>query len=74
MLLVGVFILRALDEDRHCRDGFRAHVVGRLLGENGESALNTRAISVRCLQTAHRVLPGPTISEDELHPVIGRSY
>ena len=56
-----------------------ARIPWRLLGEDGERALNEHAVTVRCLQTADGGIPavddsGEAGAEDDLVAIVGRSY
>ncbi|MDH6284634.1 proline--tRNA ligase [Prescottella agglutinans] len=55
------------------KTGF-ARIPWKILGEDGERALNERAVTVRCLQTPDGTVPGPPDSFDELVAIVGRSY
>ena len=55
------------------RTGF-ARISWRLLGEDGESALNHEAVSVRCLQTREGAVPVAGDAEENLIAIVGRSY
>jgi prolyl-tRNA synthetase len=60
----------ALDAAQH---GF-ARIPWKVLGEDGETALNRHAVSVRCLQTPDGSVPSVSDSDDELIAIVGRSY
>ena len=51
-----------------------ARIPWRMLGEEGEAALNTQAVSVRCLQTPDGTVPQASDSPDDLVAIVGRSY
>jgi prolyl-tRNA synthetase len=60
------------DASAAARTGF-ARIPWRVLGEDGEQALGTQAVTVRCLQTADGTLPDASDDED-LFAIVGRSY
>ncbi len=63
----------SIEEAREAaRTGF-ARIPWRVLGVEGEQALATDAITVRCLQTADGAIPEDT-SADDVMAVVGRSY
>jgi prolyl-tRNA synthetase len=51
-----------------------ARIPWRVLGEDGEQALNERAVTVRCLQTADGGIPAADPDESDLIAIVGRSY
>ena len=63
-------VAEALDA---AKTGF-ARIPWRLLGEEGEDALNREAVSVRCLQTGDGTVPGAGDPDSELMAIVGRSY
>lgn len=55
------------------QSGF-ARIPWKVLGEEGETALNHQAVSVRCLQTVDGSVPTASTTSDDLVAIVGRSY
>ncbi|WP_285117204.1 proline--tRNA ligase [Leifsonia sp. fls2-241-R2A-40a] len=55
------------------QSGF-ARIPWKVLREEGETELNRRAVSVRCLQTADGSVPTASTASDDLVAIVGRSY
>lgn len=51
-----------------------ARMPWKMLGEEGETALNRQAVSVRCLQTEDGSVPTTSAESDNLVAIVGRSY
>jgi prolyl-tRNA synthetase len=64
----------SVEEALEAAQGGFARIPWKSLGEKGETALNRRAVSVRCLQTVDGSVPTASTASDDLMAIVGRSY
>jgi prolyl-tRNA synthetase len=64
----------SVEEALEAAQGGFARIPWKSLGEEGETVLNRRAVSVRCLQTVDGSVPTASTASDDLMAIVGRSY
>jgi prolyl-tRNA synthetase len=64
----------SVQEALEAAQGGFARIPWEILGEEGETTLNRRAVSVRCLQTVDGSVPTASAADDDLMAIVGRSY
>jgi prolyl-tRNA synthetase len=64
----------SVEEALEAAQGGFARIPWEILGEEGETVLNRRAMSVRCLQTVDGSVPTASTASDDLMAIVGRSY